>query len=71
MSSLQDRHLETKAVQAGEHKGKRFLSCDNWRKDDPEGLQARGLAEAGRPGRRAAAGRRLDLRQMRQGPSSS
>ena len=29
-------HLVTKAVQAGEHKGKRFLSCDNWRKDDPQ-----------------------------------
>jgi DNA topoisomerase-3 len=27
--------LQTKAVQGGEHKGKRFLSCDAWRRDDP------------------------------------
>ncbi len=27
--------MMTKMVRAGEHKGKRFLSCDNYRKDDP------------------------------------
>lgn len=28
--------LLTRVVQSGQHKGKRFLSCDAWRKEDPE-----------------------------------
>lgn len=27
--------LVTREITRGEHKGKRFLSCDNWKKDDP------------------------------------
>lgn len=33
--------LQTRAVQSGEHKGKRFLSCDAWRNNDPKSCQYR------------------------------